>query len=157
MTRIPRPRSRWLALASLAVAFGALLHLAALAAGPEWLGVLGAPPGLVQMMATGAMRPIVTTAAIAGVLLLMSAYGLAAAGVLRWRLPMQRTVLFLFGAGLLVRGIVMPVVAAWEPQRLHMICGRCDSLNGFVLLTSALCLAVGAIYLASAARPREPR
>lgn len=149
--RAPR-RHALLVGASIAVAVGALMHLAALAGGPAWLAALGAPAGLVQMAATGALRPIVTTAGIAAVLLLMAAYGFVAAGVLRWRLPFVRLVLFAFGAGLVLRAFILPAIAIWRPQLLQGICGRCESFDGFVLLTSALCLAVGAIYLASARR-----
>lgn len=141
---------RGLIAASLAVAFGALLHLVALALGPDWLAWIGAPLGLVQMIEAGELRPVVTTAAIAAVLLLMSAYGLQAAGVLRWRLPFVRLVLFAFGAGLVLRAFVLPAIAVWRPHLLQGICGRCESFDGFVLLTSALCLVVGAIYLLSA-------
>jgi hypothetical protein len=141
--------------ASLAVAFGALLHLAALAAGPEWLAWIGAPTGLVRMIEAGELRPVVTTVGIAAVLLLMSAYGLVAAGTLRWRLPFVRLVSFAFGAGLVARAFVLPAVAVWRPRLLQGLCGRCASLDGFVLLTSSLCLVVGAIYLASARRPSK--
>jgi hypothetical protein len=149
---IAPPRRSWLIAASIAVAIGALLHLAALVGGPAWLAALGAPAGLVQMAATGALRPIVTTAGIAAVLLLMAAYGLVAAGALRWRLPFVRLVLFAFGAGLVLRAFVLPTLAVWRPWLLQGICGRCESFDGFVLLTSALCLGVGAIYLAGAFR-----
>lgn len=144
------PPRKWLVGASIAVAIGALLHLAALVGGPAWLAALGAPQGLVQMAEAGALRPLVTTAAIAGVLLLMSAYGFTAAGVLRWRLPFVRAVLFAFGAGLVVRSFVLPAVAVSRPHLLQGICGRCDSLDAFVLVTSALCLVVGAVYLVAA-------
>jgi hypothetical protein len=143
-------RNSWLVAASLAVAFGALLHLAALAAGPEWIAWIGAPAGLIQMMEAGEMRPVVTTVGIAAVLLVMAAYGLVAAGALRWRLPLVRFVLFAFGAGLVLRAFVLPALAVWRPRLLQGICGRCESLDGFVLLTSALCLVVGVVYLVSA-------
>ena len=146
-------RNPWLFGASLAVAFGALLHLVALALGPEWLAWIGAPAGLIQMMEAGQMRPIVTTVVIAAVLLLMAMYGLVAAGALSWRLPLVRLVLFAFGAGLIARAFVLPSLAVWRPRLLQGICGRCESLDGFVLLTSALCLVVGVVYLASARKP----
>ena len=146
-------RRTWLIGASIAVAIGALLHLAALVGGPAWLAALGAPQGLVQMAGTGALRPIVTTAGIAGVLLLMSAYGLVAAGVLRWRLPFVRLVVFAFGAGLVLRAFVLPAIAVLRPHLLQGICGRCEALDGFVLITSALCLGVGVVYLAAARKP----
>lgn len=140
--------------ASLAVAFGGLLHLVALAAGPQWLAWIGAPIGLVQMIEAGEMRPVVTTVGIALVLLMMSMYGLVAAGAVRWRLPLVRLVLVAFGAGLVARAFVLPAIAVWRPHLLQGICGRCESLDGFVLLTSALCLVVGVVYLASARTPR---
>ena len=139
-----------LVVAAVAVAIGALLHLAALVAGPAWIAALGAPLGLVRMLEAGALQPVVTTAAIAGVLLLMAAYGLVAAGVLRWRLPLVRLVLLAFGAGLVVRAFVLPALAVWRPHLLQGLCGRCESLDAFVGVTSALCLGVGAAYLAAA-------
>ena len=154
-THAPPKTRTWLVGASIAVAIGALLHLAALVGGPAWLAALGAPQGLVQMSEAGALRPIVTTAGIAGVLLLMSAYGLTASGALPWRLPFVRFVLFAFGAGLVARAFVLPTIAVLRPHLLQGICGRCESLDAFVLVTSALCLAVGAIYfLAALAAPR---
>jgi hypothetical protein len=149
---VASPRRGWLVGASIAVAIGAGVHLAALVGGPSWLAAIGAPLRLVQMAEAGALRPLVTTAAIAGVLLLMSAYGMAAAGVLRWRLPFVRLVLAAFGAGLVVRALVLPAIALWRPHLLQGICGRCESLDGFVGVTSALCLGVGAIYFAAALR-----
>jgi hypothetical protein len=51
------------------------------------------------------------------------------------------------------RGVLLPIAAAWQPHLLSGICGRCQAVNGFVLLTSALRLFVGGGYMVGALRP----
>lgn len=134
------------------MAIGALLHLAAVAIGADAYALLGAPAGLVAMVGTGSLRPAVSVFVIAGLLLLGSAYGVSGAG-LGPRFPLRRLVLSLISIALIARGILLPIAAAWQPFLLSGICGRCQSVNGFVLLTSALCLIVGCGYAAGAFRP----
>ena len=127
------------------MALGALVHLAAVAMGSNVYALLGAPAGLVAMVDTGSSRPALSCCAIAGLLLLGSVYGVSAAGI-GPRLPARRLVLLVFAVGLIARGLALPVAAAWRPYVLSGICGRCQEVNAFVLLTSGLCLFVGAAY-----------
>jgi hypothetical protein len=47
---------------------------------------------------------------------------------------------------------------AWRPETVGGICGKCQSVNGFVIATSALCLLAGIAYAAGATlAAREPR
>jgi hypothetical protein len=131
---------------------GALLHVAAVVIGAKAYAFLGAPAGLVAMVGTGSARPAQSCLVIAGLLLVGAVYGVAGAGF-GPRLPARRLVLSLFASGLVARGVLLPVAAAWRPDVLSGICGRCREVNGFVLLTSALCLFVGAAYAVAAFRP----
>jgi hypothetical protein len=133
------------------MAIGALLHIAAVVIGAKAYAFLGAPAGLVAMVGTGSARPTQSCFVIAGLLLVGAVYGASGAG-LGPRLPAWRLVLFLFAIGLVARGVLLPVAAAWRPYVLSGICGRCQEVNGFVLLTSALCVFVGAVYAAGAFR-----
>jgi hypothetical protein len=142
----------YLLASSCLMAIGALLHLAAAALGASAFALLGAPAGLVAMVGTGSLRPAASCCVIAGLLLLGSAYGLSALG-LGLRLPARRLVLSLIALGLIARGILLPVAVAWQPQLLSGLCGRCEAVNGFVLLTSALCLIVAGGYAAGALCP----
>jgi len=134
------------------MALGALVHLAAVAMGSNVYALLGAPAGLVAMVGTGSSRPALSCFAIAGLLLLGSVYGVSAAGI-GPRLPARRLVLLVFAVGLIARGVALPVAAAWRPYVLSGICGRCQEVNAFVLLTSGLCLFVGAAYAVGVFRP----
>jgi hypothetical protein len=134
------------------MAIGALLHLAAIGIGANAYAWLGAPAGLVALVGTASLRPATSCVVIAGLLLLGSAYGFSGAG-LGPRLPARRLVMSLIAVGLIARGLLLPLAAAWQPHLLLGICGRCQGVNGFVLLTSALCLIVGAGYAVGAFGP----
>ena len=133
------------------MAVGALLHVAAIAVGARGYVLLGAPAGLVALVGTGSLRPAVSCLVIASLLLLGSVYGFSGAG-LGPRLPACRPVLGIIAAVLVVRGIFLPVVAAWRPYLLRGLCGHCQAVNGFVLFTSVLCLIVGVGYALGAFR-----
>ena len=122
---------------------GALLHIATIFGGPAWYAFLGAPAGLVAMAESGSLRPAISCVVIAAILLICAAYAFSGAGVIR-RLPAARAVLAVVGLGLLIRGLMFPPLVAWQPALLIGICGRCQSVNMFVIVTSALCLLVGA-------------
>jgi hypothetical protein len=131
---------------------GALVHLAIPIGGPEWYAFFGAPPPLVEMARAGALRPVVTCVVIAGVLLVLAAYALSGLGYLA-RLPMLRWVLLLSGLGLLARGLLFLPLAHWRPAVLASLCGECGEVNLFLVVTSALCLVVGAGLLAGGVWP----
>ena len=135
------------------MAVGALLHLAVMLGGPEWYAIVGAPRGLIATLSQGSLRPAVSCVVIASALFVCSAYALSALGKIG-RLPALRVVLALIALGLICRGLILPALAAWDPRTLFGICGRCEQLNGFVLLSSALCLVLGGGYAVAAMRPR---
>ena len=155
MARLSR---HWMFAAGLLCAAGALVHLAIPLGGPAWYEFFGAPPALGSMARAGLARPALTCVAIAALLVAISAYAFSALGFMR-PLPGLRPVLFLVGLGLTLRGAAFPIVAVQAPWQLARVCGRCDGLNGFVLLTSALCLFIGMGFLLGAwhAQARPPR
>lgn len=128
---------------------GALVHLAVIPLGAEWYAFIGAPRGLLPMLDHGSVRPAVTCVLIASALAIWSAYGLAAVGLLK-RLPALRLVLAFVGGTLILRALVLPALAVWEPAALSGLCGRCQHFNGFVLLTSVICLFIGGGYALAA-------
>ncbi len=134
-----------------AVLLGALLHIAIIFGGPGWYEFLGAPAGLVAMVSSGSLRPAISCVIIGAVLLVCAAYAYSGAGLIR-KLPGLRLVLGLIGTGLVVRGISFVPIVMWQPHLLSGICGKCQDVNSFVLVTSAMCLLVGIGYLAGAFR-----
>ena len=101
------------------------------------------------MAEAGLARPVITVLAISAALFAIAAYAFSALGSLR-PLPAIRPVLAIVGIGLLVRGLSFPLIASVAPEQLGRVCGRCDGLNAFVMLTSALCLFIGIGYLLGA-------
>ncbi len=147
-----RLRDRWL-LASGALALaGALLHLAVPFGGPAWYTFLGAPPRLAAMAEAGSFRAALTCVVIAMVLLIVALYALSGLGLVR-RLPLLRTGLAAIGVVLVTRGVAFIPLVLWYPRLLSGLCGRCEAINPFVVVTSALCLFAGVGFLLGAARP----
>ena len=140
---------RWLFAAGWLCVAGALVHLAIPIGGPDWYNFFGAPPALAAMAEAGLARPVITVLAISAALFAIAAYAFSALGSLR-PLPAIRPVLAIVGIGLLVRGLSFPLIASVAPEQLGRVCGRCDGLNAFVMLTSALCLFIGIGYLLGA-------
>ena len=144
-------RRMYLVAAGSAMAAGAFLHIAVIFGGPYWYSLLGAPAGLVAMASTDSLRPAVSCVIIAAVLVACSAYAYSGAGLI-CKLPGLRAVLALIGVGLIVRGVSFVPLVAWQPHLLTGICGKCQEVNSFVRVTSAICLVVGAGYAAGAVR-----
>ena len=115
---------------------------------------LGAPNGLVYLASTDSLRPAVSCVVIAAALLACAAYAFSGAGVLR-RLPLLRSVLALVGLRLLLRSVAFIAVAAWQPSRLAGLCGRCEGVTGFLIVTSLVCLFVAAGFLRAALRAKR--
>ena len=142
----------WLFASALLCVAGALVHLAIPLGGPAWYSYWGAPQGLVTMAAAGLVRPVVTCVVIASLLGMFAGYAFSALGLVH-RLPAQRLVLGIIGLGLAAHGVWLPIAAAKDPWTLGHTCGRCGSLNAFVVAMSALCLFIGVGYLLGAWRP----
>lgn len=144
-----RVSKAWLFASGLLCVIGALLHLAVPLGGPAWYSFAGAPQGLVAMAAAGLVRPVVSCIVIACLLCIFAVYAFSALGFMR-RLPAVRLVLGVVGLGLLVRAVWFPILAASNPLALGRFCGRCGSLNGFVVASSALCLFIGVGFMLGA-------
>ena len=149
---MPHVSRAWLFASGLLCAVGALVHLAIPLGGPAWYRLAGAPQGLVAMAEAGSARPVVSCVVIAFLLGVCASYAFSALGFVR-RLPSARLVLGLIGVVLSLRAVWLPILVVQNPWTLGRFCGRCSSLNGFVLASSALCLFIGIGYLLGAWRP----
>ena len=149
----PSPSRSYLIAAGAVLVVGALVHLAAIAGGPAWFAALGAPKGLVTLAGTDSLRPAISCVVIAAALLVCAAYAFSGAGLIR-RLPLLRPVLALIALGLIARGLAFLPLAAWRPDLLSGLCGKCAEPGLFLVATSALCLFVGGGYAVGALRAR---
>jgi putative oxidoreductase len=130
--------------AGLAALAGAVMHVAIAIGGPDWYAFFRAPAGLVAMAQAGHPRAMVSALVIAGILLVWALYAFSGSGHLR-RLPLLRPVLALIGSVLLLRGALMIPLTLWKPWLLARLCS-CDRIDAFIVLTSLLCLAMGAAF-----------
>lgn len=133
-----------LLLTGIATVAGAVLHIAILFGGPDWYAFFGAPPGLVDMARDGNIRAPISCLVIAAFLMLLAAYAFSAAGLIR-RLPFLRSGLAAIAMVLLLRGVLFVPLILWSPDTLSGICD-CRRVDAFIVVTSALCLALGVGY-----------
>ena len=124
---------------------GALLHIAIMFGGPDWYAFFGAPSGLVELARIGHPRAAISCMVIASFLFVLAAYAFSGANVIR-RLPLLRPVLAMIGLVLIARGALFIPMILWRPDSLARICD-CRSVDTFIVVTSVLCLAMGASYL----------
>lgn len=115
---------------------GALLHIAVLIGGAEWIAFVGAPPAIVQSAERGTWLASASTLAITALLAVLAAYALSASGALP-RLPFVRSVLGLFAAIFLLRGLI--VVPALLQGRVNWAA----PVDVFIITSSAAILALG--------------
>ena len=134
----------YLILAGVAASFGAALHIAIIFGGPDWYAYFGAPRGLVEMARVGNIRAPISCLIIAAFLAVLAAYAFSGAGVIR-RLPLLRLGLASIAAVLILRGALFIPLILWRPGALAGICD-CRSVDTFIIVTSALCLAMGVGY-----------
>lgn len=146
---MPRISRYWLLASGLLCVAGAVLHLTIPLGGPAWYSLAGAPPGLIAMAQAKLARPVVSCIIIAGILGVFAAYAFSALGLVR-RLPALRSVLGVVGLGLLVRAVWFPFLAVSNPLALGRFCGRCGSLNAFVVASSVLCMFIGVGFVLGA-------
>lgn len=144
---------RALLVAGTATTAGALLHLAIPLGGPAWYAAFGAPPGLVELARIGHPRAAITCVVIAAGLATLAAYAFSGAGIVR-RLPLLRPALATIAGLLIARGVGFLPLALWRPDLLARICD-CRGVDAFLLVTSALCLAMGTAYALGARGLRE--
>jgi hypothetical protein len=145
---------RYLVLTGLAASVGAVLHVAILFGGPSWYAFFGAPRGLVEMARVGSLRAPISCLIIAAILAMFAAYAFSGAGLVR-RLPFLRLASASISAVLLLRGVLFAPLILWRPSVLFGICD-CRSVDTFIILTSALCIAMGIGFaLAAWSGPRN--
>jgi hypothetical protein len=134
----------YLFLVGVAALAGAALHIAIIFGGPDWYAFFGAPRGLVEMARAGNIRAPISCLVIAVFLALLAAYAFSGAGVIR-RLPFLRLGLASIAAVLILRGVLFVPLIVWRPGALSGVCD-CPSVDTFIIVTSALCLAMGVGY-----------
>ncbi len=135
----------------------ALLHVGIILGGPAWYRFFGAGEQMARLAGRGVLYPAALTAGIAGVLALWALYGLSGAGAVR-RLPLLRPALAGIAAVYTARGLLgIPAVLLVGGPYAAELRGRMP----FMVVTSFVCLALGACYAAGAAAldppPGRPR
>jgi hypothetical protein len=135
---------RYLLLVGVIACAGSALHIAILFGGPDWYAFFGAPRGLVEMARSGNLRAPISCLIIAAFLAVLAAYAFSGSGVIR-RLPLLRLGLASIASVLILRGVLFIPLILWRPGSLSRICD-CPSVDTFIIVTSALCLAMGIGY-----------
>jgi hypothetical protein len=129
---------------------GAVLHVAMPFGGTAWYTFWRAPNVIVRMAGDGHPYPVFMCAVIATLLLVCTLYAVSGAGIIG-RLPLLRAGLTAIAAVFLVRGLSFIPLVALRPDALADIC-NCTKVDTFIVVSSAVCLAIGAGYAAGAAR-----
>src|SRR3546814_7713621 len=107
------------------------------------------------MARAGNLRAPLSCLVIAAFLALLAACAFSGAGIIR-RLPFLRPALAVIAAVLLLRGVAFVPLILWRPDTLYGICD-CRSVDAFMIVTSALCLAMGVGYALGALASGRPR
>jgi hypothetical protein len=105
----------WIQLAATIAIIGALIHVAAIPAGPAWYAWFGAPPAVVASARAGTWPAPVGAFVIAFLMATCAWYACAALGVVR-RPPLLRTGLATMAAVCLVRALLMAPLAVTHPE-----------------------------------------
>jgi hypothetical protein len=111
MTTSSRP---WIQLSAAIAIIGALIHVAAIPAGPGWYAYFGAPPGVVAPARAGTWPAPAGALVIALLMATCAWYACAALGTVR-RPPLLRTGLATMAAICLVRALLLPALAVTHP------------------------------------------
>jgi hypothetical protein len=129
----------------------ALLHVAIIVGGPDWYRFFGAGERMARLAARGSIYPTVITACIAAVLGVWALYAFSGAGVIR-RLPRLRLALTLIAGVYLARGILgVPIVLFTDDVYTNQLKAKMT----FMVVSSAICVALGLCYAIGAARLRR--
>ena len=123
---------------------GGLIHIAMIFGGPAWYRFFGAPESIVQMADTTSLYPVFVCVFIAAVLFIWSAYAFSGAGLIP-RLPFLRIILTTISIALIIRGISFIPLMLISPEIFEGITS-CQSVNAFLIITSAICLVTGLAY-----------
>ena len=114
----------------------ALLHLGAIAGGPDWYRFFGAGEEMARAAERGSWVPALMTLGIAAILAAWAAYAFAGAGRIR-RLPLMRTALIVISAIYLARGLFILDPALFR---------RPDLSATFMIWSSLIVLVYGIAY-----------
>jgi len=136
--------SKYFFFAGVATFIGGLIHLSMIIGGPSWYRLFGAPESITQMAGTGSLYPAVVCIFIACVLFTWSFYALSGAGLIL-KLPFLRTILMFIAVALIIRGVSFIPLMLINPEIFQRIT-NCQSVNAFLIITSAICLVVGLAY-----------
>ena len=139
---------RWLLAGGVMTGVAALLHVAIIVGGPAWYRFFGAGERMARRAASGDPSAAILTACIAAVLGVWMLYALSGAGVIR-PLPLLRPALVLIAAVYLGRGVLGIPLVMWTG---HSYANELKERMTFMIVTSALCIALGLCYAAGAAR-----
>ena len=138
---------RWLVAGGVVTGAASALHVAIVVGGPDWYRFFGAGEHMARLAARGSAYPAVVTTGIAVVLGTWALYALSGAGVVR-RLPLLRVALVLIAAIYLTRGVLgVPFVLLVDDPYTTELRARMT----FMLVTSAVCVALGLCYAVGAA------
>lgn len=147
-----RTNRRWLLAAGVVTGLASLLHVAIILGGPEWYRFFGAGERMARQAARGSHFPAAVTACIAAVLAVWAIYALSGACVIR-RLPLLRPALALIAAVYLARGVLgIPIVLLADHPYAHELKARMT----FMVVSSAVCIALGLGYAVGAAHTSAP-
>lgn len=116
-------------------AAAAVAHLACILIGPAAYRFMGAGERMARAVEAGQWRPTLVTLAIAGVLLLWSAYALSGAGLIG-ALPQVRLVLVLISAIYLARALAFPLLRPAFPENSET----------FWWVSSGICAVIGVVH-----------
>jgi hypothetical protein len=105
----------WIALAAAIAVVGALIHVAAVPAGPAWYAYFGAPPSVVASARAGTWLAPVGAVAIGLLMAMCGWYAGAALGIVR-RPPLLRTGLAAMAAVCLPRALILVPLAVTHPE-----------------------------------------
>jgi hypothetical protein len=124
-----------LILAGVLSSLAAVAHLVCIALGGQAFRFMGAGERMASAIEAGRIRPIVVTLGIAAVLAGWAAYAFSGAGVIG-ELPLTKLVLPLVSAAFLARALGFPLLRPLFPE----------NSNTFWLVSSGICLVIGALY-----------
>ena len=124
-----------LVVGALLSAVAAVAHLACIFIGAPAYRFLGAGERMARAVEAGRLRPTLVTLAIAGMLLLWSAYALSGAGVIG-ALPLTRLVLTLICAIYIARAVAFPLLKSVFPE----------NSNTFWWVSSGICGVIGLVH-----------
>lgn len=151
ITRPMHGSSGWLLAGGTASGLAALLHVGIVLGGPAWYRAFGAGERMARLAERGAIMPTVLTLAIALVLGVWAVYALVGAGASR-QLPLARVVLSSAAVVYLARGLVgVPLVLFVR----HPYAQQLRERMTFMIVTSLVCVAIGACYAIGAWRGVE--